>query len=87
VPAPGNSAPKVFAPLGAMQRLVVSQLFLAEKTNGQFKESQLPSQPRLQFGRNRAVTGDLEEQHDEVSTDRGRCDLVAGWNFARDGTK
>jgi len=27
-------------------------LFLAEKTNGQFKKSQLPSQPRLQFGRN-----------------------------------
>ena len=52
VPAPGNSAPKVFAPLGAMQRLVVSQLFLAEKTNGQFKESQLPSQLLLQFGRN-----------------------------------
>jgi hypothetical protein len=40
------------APLGAMRRLVVSQLFLAEKTNGQFKKSQLPSQPRLQSGRN-----------------------------------
>jgi hypothetical protein len=25
-------------------------LFLAEKTNGQFKKSQLPSQLRLQFG-------------------------------------
>ena len=34
-----------------MQRLVVSQLFLAEKTNGQFKKSRLPSQ-LLQFGRN-----------------------------------
>jgi hypothetical protein len=33
-------------------RLVVSQLFLAGKTNGQFKKSQLPSQPRLQSGRN-----------------------------------
>jgi hypothetical protein len=27
-------------------------IFLAEKTNGQFKKSQLPSQLRLQFGRN-----------------------------------
>jgi hypothetical protein len=35
-----------------MQRLVVSQLFLAEKTNGQFKKLQPPLQPRLQFGRN-----------------------------------
>src|SRR6516162_8266594 len=30
----------------------VSQLFRAEKINGQFKKSQLPSQLRLQFGRN-----------------------------------
>src|SRR6516165_7993124 len=35
-----------------MRRLVVSQLFLAEKTNGQFEKSQLPSQPQLQSGRN-----------------------------------
>src|SRR6516165_3655050 len=44
--------PFTAAPLGAMQRLIVSPLFLAEKTNGRFKKSQLPSQPRLQFGRN-----------------------------------